>query len=75
MIAKPMGVLKLDASEAAISVQFAAKNNIDPMKVLKLIQTKRNYKLAGQDRLRVESALPDVAIRAVRVKELLAELV
>ena len=75
MVAKPLGVLKLDASESAISVQFAAKNNIDPMKVLKLIQSKRNYKLAGQDKLRVESALPDVALRAVRVKELLNELV
>ncbi|GLR13016.1 transcription-repair-coupling factor [Chitinimonas prasina] len=74
LVAKPMGVLKLDASEIAISVQFAAQNTLDPMKVMKLIQTKRNYKLAGPDRLRVESALPDPAIRAVRVKELLAEL-
>ncbi|GAB3266190.1 transcription-repair coupling factor [Chitinimonas naiadis] len=75
LIAKPLGVLKLDASEVAISVQFAAQNTIDPMKVMKLIQQKRNYKLAGPDRLRVESALPDPAIRAVRVKELLQELV
>jgi len=74
LIAKPMGVLKLDASELAISVQFAAQNEIDPMKVMKLIQQKRNYKLAGPDRLRVESALPDPAMRAARVKELLQEL-
>lgn len=74
LIAKPMGVLKLDASDTAISVQFAKHNTIDPMKVLKLIQTKRNYKLAGQDKLRVESPLPDPTIRAVRVKELLNEL-
>ena len=74
LVAKPMGVLRLDASENAISVQFATQNNIDPMKVLKLIQSKRNYKLAGQDRLRVESNLPDPALRAARVKELLGEL-
>ncbi|WP_028445909.1 transcription-repair coupling factor [Chitinimonas koreensis] len=74
LIAKPMGVLKLDASDAAISVQFAAQNAIDPMKIIKLIQQKRNYKLAGQDRLRVETALPDPAMRAARVKELLFEL-
>ncbi|WP_374347611.1 transcription-repair coupling factor [Chitinimonas sp.] len=74
LIAKPMGVMKLDASDAAISVQFAQQNTLDPIKVMKLIQTKRNYKLAGPDRLRVESALPDPAMRAARVKELLAEL-
>lgn len=74
LLAKPMGVLKLDASEVAISVQFGAQNSIDPLKVMKLIQSKRNYKLAGPDKLRVESALPDPAIRAVRVKELLHEL-
>jgi transcription-repair coupling factor (superfamily II helicase) len=74
LIAKPMGVLKLDASESAISVQFALQNTLDPMKILKLIQTKKNYKLAGQDRLRVESNLPEPALRAARVKELLGEL-
>ncbi|QDQ25009.1 transcription-repair coupling factor [Chitinimonas arctica] len=74
LLAKPLGVLKLDASDSAISVQFAKQNSIDPIKVLKLIQTKRNYKLAGQDKLRVESALPDPALRAARVKELLQEL-
>ncbi|WP_269531929.1 transcription-repair coupling factor [Chitinimonas sp. BJYL2] len=75
LIAKPLGVSKLDASEVAISVQFAQQNSIDPMKVMKLIQQKRNYKLAGPDKLRVESALPDPAMRAARVKELLNELV
>lgn len=74
LIAKPMGVLKLDASDTAIVIQFAKTNTIDPGKIIKLLQTRKNYKLAGQDRLRVESPLPDAAMRAVRVKELLLEL-
>ena len=44
------------------------------MKIIGLIQSKRNYKLAGQDKLRVEATLNDPAMRAVRVKELLKEL-
>ncbi len=74
LVARPMGVAKLDASDSAIVIQFAKTTSVDPMKIIQLIQTKRNYKLAGQDRLRVESNLPDPALRAARVKELLGEL-
>lgn len=74
LIARPMGVVKLDASEEAISIQFARKNSIDPLKIINLIQSKRNYKLAGPDKLRVEINLPDAPIRAARTKSLLQEL-
>lgn len=74
LIARPMGITKLDASDKAITLQFASKNPIDPQKIIQLIQTKRNYKLAGQDKLRVEMELPDVVMRVVRVKALLEEL-
>lgn len=75
LLAKPMGVQKLDASEATIQLQFVKNPPIDPMKIITLIQSKRNYKLVGQDKLRVETQLADVALRIVRVKELLKELV
>ena len=39
-----------------------------------LIQNKRNYKLAGQDKLQVETRIEEVALRVVRVKELFKEL-
>ena len=74
LAAKAMGIQKLDASEVAIQLVFIKNPPIDPMKIIQLIQSKRNYKLAGQDKLRVESPLPDVAMRIVRVKELLKEL-
>ena len=68
------GRAKLDASEVAIQVHFIKHPPIDPMKIIQLLQTKRNYKLAGQDKLRVEANIDDVALRVVRVKELLKEL-
>ena len=74
LLAKPLGVQKLDASEVAIQVHFVKNPPIDPMKIIQLLQTKRNYKLAGQDKLRVEAGIDDVALRVVRVKELLKEL-
>ena len=43
------------------------KPPIDPAKVLALVQKRRNYRLAGQDRLRIEAKLPDVRERVVRV--------
>jgi transcription-repair coupling factor (superfamily II helicase) len=72
--AKPLGIQKLDASEVAMQITFVKNPPIDPLKIIGLIQTKKHYKLAGQDKLRVESHVPDVAMRVVRVKELLREL-
>ncbi|WP_018150211.1 transcription-repair coupling factor [Leeia oryzae] len=74
LLAKPLGIIKLDATEVGISVQFVANPPIDPMKIITLIQTKRHYKLAGQDKLRVESKLPEIGVRIARIKELFKEL-
>jgi len=74
LAAKVLGVQKLDASDSVIQLTFIPNPPIDPMKIIKLIQNKRNYKLAGQDKLRVEVGIEDVAMRVVRVKELFKEL-
>jgi transcription-repair coupling factor (superfamily II helicase) len=66
---KPLGILRIDASDGAIQLQFVPKPPIDPMKIIKLIQTKRNYKLAGQDKLRIEASTPDVASRVALIKD------
>jgi len=50
-------------------LQFVPKPPIDPMKIIKLIQTKRNYKLAGQDKLRIETDTTDVASRVTMIKD------
>ena len=74
LMAKPLGVQKLDASESAIQLQFVKNPPIDPLKIIHLVQNKKQYKLAGPDRLRVEAQLQDIPMRIVRVKELLREL-
>jgi transcription-repair coupling factor (superfamily II helicase) len=72
--AKLLGVQKLDASENVIQLTFMPNPPIDPMKIISLIQSKRHYHLAGQDKLRVETHIEDVALRVVRIRELFKEL-
>lgn len=74
LLARALGIQKVDASEVAVQVHFAPNPPIEPARIIQLIQSRRNYRLAGQDRLRVEVAIEDVAVRVVRVKELLREL-
>lgn len=74
LIARELGVQKVDASETAIQLNFVSQPQIEPMKVIQLIQQHRHYKLIGQDKLRVEVAIPEVGLRIVRVKELLKSL-
>ncbi len=74
LMGKPLGILRIDAGETAIQLQFVKKPPIDPMKIIHLIQTKRNYKLAGPDKLRVEAKLPDFVTRIEAIKFLFKEL-
>ncbi|TAM01956.1 MAG: transcription-repair coupling factor, partial [Pusillimonas sp.] len=52
--AEPLGVVKIDATEAQAMIQFNAKPNIDPLRIIQLIQTRRNVKLAGQDKIKID---------------------
>ncbi|WP_273428893.1 transcription-repair coupling factor [Chitinibacter tainanensis] len=74
LLAGPLGISKIDAADTAIIIHFLPKTPVEPMKIISLIQSKKNYKLAGQDKLRIEGNWPEAVLRAVRVKELLAEL-
>ncbi len=71
---KPLGITRIDASDNAIQLQFVPNPPIDPMKIIKLIQTKRNYKLAGPDRLRIDVKIPDLKARVAEIRKVFAEL-
>ena len=73
--ARPLGVSKVDAGPDSIVLQFIANPPIDPARIIQLIQTRKNFKLSGQDRLRVEEKHAAVAARVARVRELFRELV
>jgi len=74
VLGKPLGVARIDATDSAIQLQFVPKPPIEPVKVLNLVQSRRNYRLAGQDRLRIEASLPDVGSRIAAVREVFTAL-
>jgi len=54
ILAEPLGVSKIDAGENQAMIQFNAKPNVDPMRIIQLVQTRRDIKLAGQDRIKID---------------------
>ena len=74
ILGKPLDLLKIDASAQAIMVQFGVDTPIHPHRVIQLVQQKRHYKLAGQDKLRIERKLENVRERVTEIKNILREL-
>ncbi len=74
ILAKPLGISKVDASGEAIQIQFVPNPPIDPMKVITLIQSKRHVKMAGQDKLRIELKYGDTAQRVLAIRNFFNEL-
>jgi transcription-repair coupling factor (superfamily II helicase) len=74
VIAKPYGVVKVDAAPTLINITFKKDPPIDSMAILHLIQKNKHIKLAGNDKLRIERELPDVKARAQMVRDVLKSL-
>ncbi|MBS0300143.1 MAG: transcription-repair coupling factor, partial [Proteobacteria bacterium] len=72
--AKPLGITRIDASADSIQVQFIPNPPIDPLKIIQLIQSSREYSLSGQDRLKILVKIEDVNMRVMRIKELVRKL-
>jgi len=71
---KPFGIARLSVGPDGANIQFEPNPPIDPLKLIKLIQTKREYKLAGQDRLKITKDCPTLEKRVELVKNLLREI-
>ncbi|QTN29023.1 transcription-repair coupling factor [Rhodoferax sp. AJA081-3] len=74
VLAKPYGVLKVDAAPGIISITFQKNPPIDPMKIIHLIQKNKHIKLAGNEKLRIERELPEAKDRAQMVRDILKSL-
>jgi transcription-repair coupling factor (superfamily II helicase) len=73
--AKAIGIVKIDASSDAIQLQFNPKADIDPTKLVALLQRDRRCRMNGPDKLRVSVGMEDINLRADFVKVLLKEFV
>ncbi|GAB2919226.1 transcription-repair coupling factor [Paraburkholderia jirisanensis] len=74
LAARPLGISKIDAGEAVIALQFIPNPPVDAMRIIEMVQKHKHIKLAGQDKLRIETRSPDLAVRVSTVKETLRAL-
>jgi len=73
-ISAPYGVVKVDAAPGLTNITFRANPPFEPMRIIELIQKNRHIKLAGNDKLRIERALPEVKDRVQLVRDVLRNL-
>ncbi|OJW87658.1 transcription-repair coupling factor [Thiobacillus sp. 65-1402] len=66
LAARLLGIMKVDANADSILLQFVPQPPIDPGRIIQLIQTRRDIKLAGENRLRWHASSPPDA-RAANV--------
>ena len=74
VMARPLGVLKIDANPKLMSIGFRPNPPIDAMRIIELVQKNRSVKLVGNHKLRVEKAFADPKDRAQYMRDVLRAL-
>ena len=72
--ARPLGVSRVDATHEAVQLQFVKNPPLDGAKVIEFVRGRRDARLVGPERIRVEAKLPAWPERAQAVKEILHQL-
>ena len=71
--AKPLSIIKIDASDSAIQLQFSPQADLDPTKLIALLQRDRRCRMNGPDKLRITVAYDDIIHRADFIKNIMKE--
>jgi transcription-repair coupling factor (superfamily II helicase) len=74
ILAKPLGVARIDAGADALLLQFVPNPPVDPGKIIALVQSRRDMRFSGQDRLRLERGFPTLAERSAGIRDILKSL-
>jgi transcription-repair coupling factor (superfamily II helicase) len=74
VLAKPYGVIKIDAGEHVTAITFVANPPIDASRIIELVQKNRHIKLTSNERLRIEREAPEVKDRVQLVRDVLRSL-
>jgi len=69
-----LGIQKIDASESQTLIQFKASTPVDPLKLIDLVQQKKNIRFSGPDKLRAEIHAPEIKARTDAIRALLRQL-
>lgn len=68
---QPLGILKIDANQQQIQIQFCPTPSIDPGKIIYLIQTQKHIQFSGQNKLKITGNLPHMQARVDKVHEII----
>ncbi len=74
LFARELGIAKLDAGPERTTIQFVKRPPFDTGALLLLVQKDGRIRFAGQDRVRIERAAPDLADRIALVRDFLGRL-
>ncbi|ASK28384.1 transcription-repair coupling factor [Neisseria chenwenguii] len=72
--AKALGISGIDASSEAATFTFGKHTSVEPADIILLMQSNKNYRFSGADKLRVEAVMEDVETRINTVKAILKKL-
>ena len=74
LAAKSLGITAIDASSDALTLTFGKHTSVEPADIILLMQSNKNYRMAGADKLRVTAAMEDVETRIKTVRAVLKKL-
>jgi transcription-repair coupling factor (superfamily II helicase) len=72
--AKPVGVARVDATHESVQLQFVKHPPIDGARIIAMVQRRKDLRLSGPQKLRMEAKMPGWPERAKAVQELLLQL-
>ncbi len=72
--ASELGIDAIDASNEAIIFTFGKHHRINPATIVAIMQSDKNYRLIGADKLRVTIAIEDVMQRVQIIKNIMKQL-
>ena len=74
IITKDIDVIKIDAGKKTISLNFREKNNIDPLKIIDLVQSNKHIKLDGPNRITLAGDFERPLDKLNKIKSLVVDL-
>jgi transcription-repair coupling factor (superfamily II helicase) len=74
VVARPLGVTRIDAGPERTSIQFAKNAPIDAGALILLVQKDGRIRFAGPERVRIERAAPTLTERVAMLRDFLGRL-
>jgi transcription-repair coupling factor (superfamily II helicase) len=74
VLAKPLGIKKIDSARERSVIHFTKKPSFEPIRLIELIQRDGRYRFAGPDKLKIERAVPTLSEQAQMIRDFLAAL-